>query len=263
MEKLPKKYIFIDESGDAAFYAKGKKLLIGTDGFKPLLVLGMIMCDDKKHLHQAVTNFQNQLLNDALYNTLPCITKSNQWFLHARNDQLEVRAKFIELLRNITGFESYHVIGRKKLNTFQSKHNSNENEFYFDLVYHLLKDRLNNENYFYQIFLAARNGNTANLLKAAIDKAIAKDNHKRENKLNIKFDCRIVQTNQTPEMSIVDYLLWSLQRHLLSDEARYYKALENKYNLIIDLYSTADNNYYTAQNRFNKNEAAEFRNDGK
>lgn len=26
-EKLPKKYFFIDESGDAAFYAKGIKLL--------------------------------------------------------------------------------------------------------------------------------------------------------------------------------------------------------------------------------------------
>ena len=47
-EKLPKKYFFIDESGDAAFYAKGKKLLIGQEGFQPLLLLGLIVLEDKK-----------------------------------------------------------------------------------------------------------------------------------------------------------------------------------------------------------------------
>jgi hypothetical protein len=42
------KYFFIDESGDAAFYAKGKKLLIGQEGFQPLILLGLIAVEDKK-----------------------------------------------------------------------------------------------------------------------------------------------------------------------------------------------------------------------
>jgi hypothetical protein len=31
MTNIPKKYIFIDESGDPTFYGSGKKLLVGTE----------------------------------------------------------------------------------------------------------------------------------------------------------------------------------------------------------------------------------------
>jgi hypothetical protein len=46
LEKSVKKYLFIDESGDPAFYASGKKLLVGQPGFKPLLIIGMIKVED-------------------------------------------------------------------------------------------------------------------------------------------------------------------------------------------------------------------------
>ncbi|WP_028525649.1 hypothetical protein [Runella limosa] len=35
-------YFFIDECGDPEFYGKRKKLLVGTEGFQPLLILGMV-----------------------------------------------------------------------------------------------------------------------------------------------------------------------------------------------------------------------------
>jgi|WetSurMetagenome_2_1015567.scaffolds.fasta_scaffold739321_1 hypothetical protein len=38
MSKLPRKYIFIDESGDASFYSKNKNLLIGKSGFQPFTI---------------------------------------------------------------------------------------------------------------------------------------------------------------------------------------------------------------------------------
>ena len=265
MDKLPKKYYFIDESGDAAFYAKGKKLLIGNIGFNPLLILGLVVLDDKTKVRNKIIEFQNNVVNDPLYNTLPCINKTTKWYLHARTDQLEIRSKFIELLRTMDDFESYHVIGRKKLSTFQNKHNSNENEFYFDLVFHLLQDRLSDEKFFYHIFLSDRNGNSLSHLKNAINKAIERDNKLRTKKLNIRFECTIVQSRLTPELSIVDYLLWSLQRCILTDEIRFYKALEEKYNLIIDLYDSEhpETNYYNKENKFAKTKASEFRTDGK
>jgi hypothetical protein len=37
MSHYPKKYLFIDESGDEAFYDKKKKPLVGTEGFQPLI----------------------------------------------------------------------------------------------------------------------------------------------------------------------------------------------------------------------------------
>ena len=58
----------------------------------------------------------------------------------------------------------------------------------------------------------------------------------------------------TPELSIVDYLLWALQRYILTDDNRYYLALINKYNLIIDLYDFKNfkRNYYNSKNCFEK-----------
>jgi len=37
-----KAYLFIDESEDPIFYGNRKKLLVGTEGFQPYLIIGMI-----------------------------------------------------------------------------------------------------------------------------------------------------------------------------------------------------------------------------
>ena len=50
MTNLPKRYIFIDESGDPTFYGSGKKLLVGTEGFQPYLIIGMIETSNRKAL---------------------------------------------------------------------------------------------------------------------------------------------------------------------------------------------------------------------
>ena len=44
-----KKYLFIDESGDPSFYAKGKKCIVNTEGYKPILIIGLIEIEDKKN----------------------------------------------------------------------------------------------------------------------------------------------------------------------------------------------------------------------
>lgn len=263
-EKLPKKFFFIDESGDAAFYAKGKKLLIGQEGFQPLLLLGLIVVEDKKAVRDFVVNFQNEIKEDPLYNTLKCVADPKGWFLHARNDQIDIRSKFTEVLRSQAGFKSFVVIGRKRLSTFEKKHNSNESEFYFDMVFHLLKDRMKDENCFYQIFLSGRTGSSSEKLKNAIDRAISRDNERRKVKLNIKYNCLTVPSQITPELSIIDYLLWALQRYIFTDDNRYYLALKHKYNLIIDLYDFKNfkRNYYNTNNSFEKTKADDFRMDG-
>jgi hypothetical protein len=265
MSHLPKKYIFIDESGDAAFYAKKKKLLVGTEGFQPLLLLGMVVIEEKQAIHQELTDFLDFIKTDDLYNSLACVNDPKGWYLHARADHTDIKLKFVELLRKLENFNTFAVIGRKRLSTFQKKHNNNESEFYFDMVYHLLKDRLNDDGYFYQIILAGRTGSSSVKLKEAIEKAIESDNGIRKNKLEIKFDCRTAPSNMTPELSIIDYMLWALQRYILSGEGRYFKALQNKFSLIIDLYDTVNynSNYYHRENNpFSIEKASEFRRDG-
>ena len=267
MEKK-KTYLFIDESGDAAFYAKKNKPLVGTDGFQPLLLLGLIVLEDKKEVHKKITDLQDEIKKDSLYNTLKCVTNPKGWYFHARNDQPEIRTKFIELIRKLEGFKSYIVIGRKRLDVFHSKHNKSESEFYFDMVYHLLKDRLNKEDVFYQILLSTRAGNSAEKLKHAIEKAIERDNKKRIKPINIHYDCRTIPSEITPELSLIDYLMWALQRYILMKDNRFFAAMAAKYNLIIDLYDFEkfgkknSNYYHPKKNHFDIDNASEFKTDG-
>lgn len=186
------------------------------------------------------------------------------WYLHASYDNLEVRVKFAEFLRKLEGFEFYCVVGRKRLDIFHKKHKRNETEFYFDLVTHLIKNRLDNEDTFYQALLSARNKNTQYKLIEAIENALQSDNAKRELPLKIKYNCEIVLSRETPELSIVDYLLWAIQRYLLQGDKRFYSALEAKYSLIIDLYDTDGEapKYYDSNNRLDIGKVGEFRKDG-
>lgn len=267
MEKK-KTYLYIDESGDASFYAKKNRLLIGNDGFQPLLLLGMVQIENKKQVFDAIIKLQNDIKTDNLYNTLKCVNNPKGWYFHARNDQLEIRTKFIELIRTFDQIKSFVIIGRKRLDVFQKKHNKSESEFYFDMVYHLLKDRLTDEKVYYQILLSSRSGNSTEKLKNAIEKAIAKDNLKREIPLQISFDCRTAPSDKTPELSVVDYLLWALQRYILTGDNRFFNALKDKFDSIIDLYDfekinkNESNIYQKNENIFDINNVSAFETDG-
>jgi hypothetical protein len=263
-QNINKTYLFIDESGDPSFYASGNRCIVSTEGFKPLLLIGIVKLENKKIIRQAILQFIDEIKNDPLYNSLPCVTDRKGWYLHASYDNLEIRVKFVEFLRKLEGFEFYCVIGRKRLDIFHKKHNRNETEFYFDLVTHLIKGRLDKEDTFYQVLLSARNKNTQPKLIEAIENALKSDNAKRESPLKIKYNCEIVLSQETPELSIVDYLLWAIQRYIIQGDKRFYRALEAKYNLVIDLYDAdgEKSKYYEPGNGFDIEKAGEFRTDG-
>lgn len=261
---LIKEYLFIDESGDPNFYGNRHKLLVGTPGYQPLLLIGMIATEDRKHLRNAVIEIKNEIENDPLYKSLHSVKPG--WYLHAIEDHPDIRTKFINFLRDLDGFRTFIVIGRKDLNKFQKLHHKNPTEFYNDLLYQLLKDRLNNEDCSYQLFLAKRQETKMANFSFAVAKAIERDNSKRKKPIVINYQPDIVLSSQYPELSIVDYLLWALQRYIIKKEDRFYKALIDKYNLIIDLYDTENyttkkkgtSNYYSKKNPFDLEKASEF-----
>src|SRR5262245_41584872 len=108
-KQIPKTYLFIDESGDPSFYGNRKKLLVGTTGFQPYLIIGMIETEDRKALRKAVVDFINSIKADSLYNTIPSVATDKGWYVHARSDHPEIRAKFFELLRNLEGYKAHIV----------------------------------------------------------------------------------------------------------------------------------------------------------
>ena len=53
---------------------------------------------------------------------------------------------------------------------------------------------------------------------------------------SIKYNLEIVPSQDMPELSIIHYLMWAVQRKLLQGESRYFDALRNKYGTVLNLY---------------------------
>lgn len=172
---ITKTYLFIDESGDPVFYGKRKKLLVGSEGFQPYLIIGMIETDNRKALRKVVVDFMDSIKADSLYNSIPSIATNRGWFVHARGDHPEIRAKFFEVLRNLEGYRVHIVVAKKDLNIFNRKHNNNPTEFYFDVLHHLLNGRLKDPGKRYNLYLSQRGNNSLHRFQQAVTKALKAD----------------------------------------------------------------------------------------
>lgn len=232
--EIRKTCLFIDESGDPFFYGNQKKLLVGTNGFQPYLILGMIETCNRKELRKAVMEFRNNVQADDLYNSIPSINAEKGWYVHARNDHPEIRAKFFELLRNLDGYKAHVVIAKKDLNIFNEKHNNNATEFYFDALHHLLNGKLINSECQYMLYLSQRGNNSLHRFQSAVEKSLVSGEITLD--VPVKYNLEIVAGQEMPELSIIDYLMWVVQRKLLTGESRYFNAMQHKYGSIVNLY---------------------------
>ncbi len=205
--QLKKKYYFIDESGDPNYFGRHNKLLVGTDGFQPYLIVGMIETESRKAIRKAVVDFTDFIRNDVLYNSIPSIKNDKQWYLHACNDHAEVRIQFFERLRKLGGFNAHIVVAKKNVEIFRTRYNNRSSEFYFDVVQQLLKGRLTGSHQ-HQIYLAERQGNTLPRFADAVKNSITQDEY-------CQWNVELVNGKHMPEISIIDYLMWAIQRNLL------------------------------------------------
>ncbi|TAF81065.1 MAG: hypothetical protein EAZ50_07425 [Runella slithyformis] len=256
-----KNYLFIDECGSPDFFGHRKKLLVGTDGFQPLLIIGAVITENRKALRKSIVEFGTEIKKDPDCKDIYSLQKPD-WFFHARADHPIVKDKFFEFLSSLSGFKAFVVIGRKEISRFTSKHNGNANEFYFDMLYHLLKDRLSREDTYYQVFLSQRQKSNTKDFTESVKRAIDRDNKRRKNTQNIKYQCDMVMSSAYPEMSVIDYLLWALQRYILRGEHQYYDLVKDKFSLIIDLYDVRNYkkgaNYYNKKSPFDLSKATPF-----
>lgn len=226
------RFIFIDESGNPQFYAKRKRPLWIEPDFVPVMFLGMIITEDRRALREKVTDFQQSVLKDPLLNSIYSVAQPG-WYLHARADHSDINLKTVEFIRSLDGFEFHAVIGRKIPEVFIHKHNGNHNEFYFDMLHKLLELNGLDPGYKYNLYLSQRHSNTEQRFSEAIEKAMSAEKRKTK---GIEYSNSIVRSKDFPEMSLVDYLLWALQRYILKGERRYFTALEKHYGKILDVY---------------------------
>jgi hypothetical protein len=249
-------YFFIDESGNPDFYAKRHRPLWTEPNFDPVLMLGMIVVENRKDLRKKVLGFQNRILTDPLFNSIFSVNQPN-WFLHASQDHVEVRLKFIEFLREQTNIKCYVVIGRKNPDIFHNKHNSKASEFYFELLDKLLTRFNYEKDDNCTLYLSQRQSNTVEKFTNALEKALKKQ-HKQLTHAN--FACSIVLSKENPEMSVIDYYLWVLKRYISENERRYFTALESNFVEIHDVYDNSGKGIiYNKNNTFELSKASPFK----
>lgn len=246
---------FLDEAGDTTFFGKGGQLILGTEGVS--LIFGMTIVRIDRPLAEVraeITALQKQVETDPLLNTIPSVVKRAQrggFFFHACKDMPEVRTVFLRYLRELP-CEAEVVIARKIPSLLTLKHHGKDDEFYADVLSHLIKNRLKRPQRLV-LNIAQRGSSTrAKVLEDALGKAAGRAGKRwtsDELKGEVVFN---IQTPLTePLLNVADYLGWSVQRVFERGETRFYDYLREKIRLVVDLYDSenyaGNRNYYDHQ----------------
>jgi hypothetical protein len=175
---------FLDEAGDTTFFSKGKTSLIGTSGVSKSFILGAVKFNaDLNILRAEIRALQKQVEADSYLSKIESINRKKAkggFYFHAADDVPEVRKLFFEFIKR-TNCRFEAVVGRKIPSIYERKHNAKGNEFYADLLSHLLKDKFYAQTKLV-LNVARRKNSTENLnLDRALIRATArfkKDNPK-------------------------------------------------------------------------------------
>lgn len=247
---------FLDETGDTTFYGKGRKLIIGTNGVSLSFGLGVVRIDRPlEEVRREVRALEAQVEGDPLLNSIPSVEKrvtSGGFYFHACKDAPDVRAVLLRYLRELP-CEAEMVVARKIPALFEKRHNGREDEFYADLLAHLLKNRLKRAGTL--VFNVAERGSSTRekvlteALKLATERAAKKwgaENLKARAVFNVQ------NPRTEPLLTVSDYLCWAVQRVFETGEVRHYNYLTEKIRLVVDLYDRdryeGYKNYYNKKN---------------
>ena len=247
---------FLDETGDTTFYGKGRKLIIGQQGVSLCFGLGIVRIDRPlNEVRQQVRALQKQVEDDPLLNTIPSVRKrvtSGGFYFHACKDSPDVRTVILHYIRDMP-CEAEMVVARKIPRLFEKQHHAREEEFYGDLLSHLIKGRLKGAGTLV-LNVAQRGSSTREkVLLSALELATKRAAKKWEAKsLKTRAVFNIQNPRTEPLLTISDYLCWAVQRVFEKGETRYYDYLAEKIRLVVDLYDREKyegwRNYYDKKN---------------
>ena len=247
---------FLDETGDTTFYGKGRKLITGQEGVSVCFGLGVVRIDRPlAEAREEVRALQVQVEADPLLNTLPSVRKrtaSGGFFFHASNDSPDVRTILLHYIRDLP-CEAEVVIARKIPALFEKQHHGLAEEFYGDLLSHLIKNRLKRPGTLV-LNVAERGSSTREkVLMKALELAKARAAKKmaaEDLKTRVVFNVQNPRTE--PLLTVSDYLCWAVQRVFEKGEMRHYDYLAEKIRLVVDLYDrdkyAGYRNYYDKKN---------------
>ncbi|MBP7280333.1 MAG: DUF3800 domain-containing protein [Leptospiraceae bacterium] len=255
--KLHSDHRFLDEAGDTSFFGKGKIPIIGKEGVSLSFILGMVRFNSELEPIRKQINLLQKTIEEDSYFQVSSIKKriaKGGFYFHATDDIPEVRKVFFDFIKSIDcSFEA--IVARKDLSIFARKHNTKEEEFYADLLSHLLKNKLELSGKLVlniaQRGKSTKNNNLELALKKAESRFLKNAGHS-EKFVSTKVVFNVQNQMKEPLLNIADYFCWAVQRVFEKGETRYYDYLIDKISLVIDLYDSkkykGNGNYYTKEN---------------
>lgn len=243
-------FFFVDESGDPMFYDRKGNLIVGQSGCSPILMLGFIETQSPKRLRREIISLRNEIVGDSYFQDVPSLSKTAIAF-HAKDDLPEIRYRFFKLLATLD-FRAQLIVARKIERVFRNSFEAQEEAFYDHLVSLLFENVLHR----YQenvIYFAKRGSRDRQLpLSQAIQKGIQRFEEKWNHSVTTKFKVQAQTPGGEPCLSVVDYVCWAVYRAFTRGQMRYYKTVEEKVSLLVDLYDTEKypKNWYNRRNPF-------------
>lgn len=234
---------FMDEAGDTTFYRrKGQGSALGMDGVSKGFMLGMLKIKEPlAPVRARVVDLQREIAEEPFFNSVPSVRKRIQaggYFLHAKDDIPEIRMKTFELIRATNlSFEAFSA--QKIPAVFNQRHHGNAEEFYADILSHLLKNKF--QKYDRLVLNVAERGKStsnANLMKSlkiATSRYLKKPNSKPP---RCKMAFNIQTPTREPLLNLADYCCWAVQRVFERGETRFYEHLIDRISLVVDLYDS-------------------------
>lgn len=218
--------------------------------------LGIVRIDRPlEEVRRDVRALQTEVENDPLLNTIPSVQKrvaSGGFYFHACKDSPDVRAVLLRYVRELA-CEAEVVVARKIPALFEKQHHGREEEFYGDLLAHLIKNRLKRAGTLV-LNVAERGSSTrekvlTEALHLATERAARKwgtENLKARAVFNVQ------NPRTEPLLTVSDYLCWTVQRVFEQGDVRHYNYLAEKIRLVVDLYDRekyeGSRNYYDKKN---------------
>ncbi len=246
---------FLDEAGDTTFYGKGRQLILGTEGVSIIFGMTIVRIDRPfNDVRNEIIALQKQVETDPLLNTIPSVVKRVQrggFYFHACKDMPEVRSLFFHYLRELP-CEAEVAVARKIPSLFANKHHGRDDEFYADVLSHLIKGRLKKPQRLV-LNIAERGSSTrGKVLEDALGKATRRAHkHWKADELKGEVVFNIQNPGREPILNVADYLGWAVQRVFEKGETRFYDYLREKIRLVVDLYNAekyaGNQNYYDNQ----------------
>jgi hypothetical protein len=231
---------FLDETGDTTFFGKGPKVIIGQNGVSLSFGLGVVKIDRPlEEVRREIRALEKPVEADPLLNPIPSVQKriaSGGFFFHACKDTPDMRSVLLHYLRELP-CEAEIVVARKIPALFKMQHNSHEEEFYADLLAHLIKNRLKRPGTLV-LNVAERGSSTrekvlTDALQLATERAAKRWG---ADKLQTRMVFNVQNPRTEPLLTVSDYLCWVVQRVFEQGEVRHYNYLAEKIRLVVDLY---------------------------